>query len=188
MEFKNTKNRYSTLVIGLHWLMLLVLITVYACMELRGLVPKGSELRTNMKSLHYLLGLLVLALVMVRIGARVDAGAAPGIHPSIPKWQHIISRILHYALYVFMVLTPIIGWLTLSASGKPIVLFGMPIPSLVDANEILSHQLKELHEAMAAGGYFLIGLHATAGLFHHYVKRDNTLVRMLPGKTVEKNS
>ncbi len=29
-------------------------------------------------------------------------------------------------------------------------------------------------------GYFLIGLHAAAALFHHYVMRDNTLARMLP--------
>lgn len=58
MQFKNTQSRYSTLVIGLHWLMLLVLIAVYAFMELRGVAPKGSDLRANMKSLHYLLGLL----------------------------------------------------------------------------------------------------------------------------------
>lgn len=186
MEFNNTKSHYSTLIIGLHWLMLLVLITVYACMELRGFAPKGSDLRTNMKSLHFLLGLLVLALVMLRIGARLNAGDAPEIRPSIPKWQDKISRILHYSLYVFMVLTPILGWLILSASGKPIILFGLPIPSLVDANETVSHQFKELHEVIASAGYFLIGFHATAGLFHHYIKRDNTLVRMLPSKTIEK--
>jgi cytochrome b561 len=29
-------------------------------------------------------------------------------------------------------------------------------------------------------GYYLIGLHALAALFHHYVVRDNTLARMLP--------
>ena len=31
-------------------------------------------------------------------------------------------------------------------------------------------------------GYFLIGLHAAAALFHHYVTHDNTLSRMLPAK------
>ena len=29
-------------------------------------------------------------------------------------------------------------------------------------------------------GYWLIGLHAVAALFHHYLMRDNTLLRMLP--------
>lgn len=185
MQFKNTQSRYSTLVIALHWLMLFVLIAVYAFMELRGVAPKGSDLRANMKSLHYLLGLLILALVMLRIGARWAAGTAPDIQPPIPYWQDKLSQLLHYSLYAFMVVTPILGWLTLSADGKPIVLFGLPIPSLLDANESLSNQIKQLHETVASAGYFLIGLHAAAGLFHHYIQRDNTLVRMLPGSAVK---
>ncbi|WP_370300565.1 cytochrome b/b6 domain-containing protein, partial [Rheinheimera baltica] len=31
-------------------------------------------------------------------------------------------------------------------------------------------------------GYVLIGVHAVAALFHHYILRDTTLSRMLPGK------
>ncbi|MNJ81684.1 hypothetical protein D3C77_806060 [compost metagenome] len=44
-------------------------------------------------------------------------------------------------------------------------------------------QLKYWHELIGSTGYWLIGLHALAGLFHHYWVRDNTLVRMLPGRT-----
>lgn len=77
MELQNSRSRYSIMLIGLHWLTLLLLVVVYACMELRGLAPKGSDLRANMKSLHFLLGLCVLAVVIVRIGVRRNAGAAP---------------------------------------------------------------------------------------------------------------
>jgi len=45
----------------------------------------------------------------------------------------------------------------------------------------LSEQVKELHETVATIGYFLIGLHALAALYHHYVRKDDTLRRMLPG-------
>jgi cytochrome b561 len=31
-------------------------------------------------------------------------------------------------------------------------------------------------------GYYLVGLHAVAALVHHYVNRDDTLRRMLPGR------
>ena len=89
---------------------------------------------------------------------------------------------MHYALYAFMIVTPLLGWLTLSAAGKPINLFGVVVPALIGADESLSHQLKDFHEALATAGYFLIGLHAAAALVHHYVTRDNTLVRMLPGR------
>ena len=35
-----------------------------------------------------------------------------------------------------------------------------------------------MHEAVANLGYALIGLHAVAALYHHYMRHDNTLLRM----------
>ena len=52
MDIKNSEYRFSPLVIGLHWLTVILIIAVYASMELRGLAPKGA-LRDAMKSLHY---------------------------------------------------------------------------------------------------------------------------------------
>jgi superoxide oxidase len=180
MEWKNSTGQYSTWVIGLHWLMLLLLVAVCACMELRGFAVKGSDLRSTMKSLHFALGLSALALVMIRIVVRLSAGAAPAIRPPLPQWQEKAARLLQGLLYVYMVAAPILGWLTLSAAGEPIVLFGLTVPALVGANKSLSHNFEQLHEALATAGYFLIGLHAAAALAHHYVKRDNALVRILP--------
>ena len=181
MSIRNSEYRFSPFVIGLHWLTVLLIIAVYASMELRGLAPKGSSLRDAMKSSHYLLGLGVLAVVVIRIWVRIQAGAKPAIRPPMPRWQATLADAMHYALYIFILAMPLLGWLTLSAAGKPIILFGLPIPSLIDANVALSRQLKDVHEALATLGYVLIGLHAMAALLHHYVMRDNTLVRMLPG-------
>ncbi len=89
---------------------------------------------------------------------------------------------MHYALYGLMLGLPLIGWLVLSLGGKPIPFFGLELPALVTENKGLSKQVKEIHETIGTIGYYLIGLHAFAALFHHYVFRDNTLRRMLPGK------
>lgn len=180
MNVRNSEYRFSPLVIGLHWLTVLLIIAVYASMELRGLAPKGA-LRDAMKSLHYLLGLSVLVIVVIRIGVRIQAGVKPAIQPPMPRWQATLADVMHYALYSFMLAMPLLGWLTLSAAGKPIVLFGLPVPSLIGTDVALSRQLKDVHEALATLGYVLIGLHAMAALLHHYVMRDTTLVRMLPG-------
>ena len=182
MNIRNSEYRFSPLVIGLHWLTVLLIIAVYASMELRGVAPKGSALRDAMKSLHYLLGLSVLVIVVIRIGVRFQAGAKPAIQPPMPRWQATLADAMHYALYSFMLAMPLLGWLTLSAAGKPIVLFGLPIPSLIGTDVALSRQFKDVHEALATLGYVLIGLHAMAALLHHYVMRDNTVVRMLPGR------
>jgi len=182
MGIKNTDTRYGSLVITLHWLMLGVLALVYACMELRGWATKGSDLYNNMKALHFSLGLCVIGLVVLRLVVRLAAGRAPAVRPPMPRWQDVLARLMHYALYAFMLATPILGWLTLSAGGKPIPLFGLEMPALVGADKALADQVKALHETLATVGYFLVGLHAAAALAHHYLLRDNTLVRMLPGR------
>ena len=89
---------------------------------------------------------------------------------------------MHLALYVLMIGMPLLGWLLLNAEGKPAPFFGLELPLLVDKDPVLAERLEELHEFGAVAGYWLIGLHAAAGLFHHYFSRDNTLTRMLPGR------
>jgi len=77
---------------------------------------------------------------------------------------------------------PLGGWVLLSASGKPIPFFGLQLPALLGENKGLADLIKEIHETGGTVGYFLVGFHATAALFHHYIKRDDTLVRMLPAR------
>ena len=87
---------------------------------------------------------------------------------------------MHLALYAFMIGMPLLGWLAVSAKGDPVAFYGLQLPLLIGQDKGLSRSLKEVHEAIGTAGYFLIGLHAAAALLHHYVLRDNTLVRMLP--------
>jgi cytochrome b561 len=173
-------NKYGALSIGLHWLMLLLLAAVYASMELRDIFPKGSALRDAMKTWHYMLGLSVFALVWLRLAARLLT-PTPAITPALPPWQLRLSLAMHVALYLLMIIMPVLGWLLLSAGGKPIPFFGLELPALIAENKANADQIKEIHETFGTIGYVLIGLHATLALFHHYWLRDNTLKRMLPG-------
>lgn len=169
--------KYGTLTIGLHWLMLLLFIAIYALIEFRELYPKGSDIREGMKMLHFMLGLTVVAFVVLRLAARAFGPATPQIEPAPGNLQQLAAKAIHLALYVFMIVMPIGGWLLLSAAGKPIP-FGLP--PLIGLDKELAHTLKEAHEVIGNLGYALIGLHAVAALFHHYVIRDNTLRRILP--------
>jgi cytochrome b561 len=172
-------DRYGALSVGLHWFMLLLLVAVYACIELRELFPKGSEPREALKAWHFMLGLSVLSLVGLRLVARVMQ-PAPRIEPDPSTSQKLLAKLMHVMLYVLMIGMPIAGWLLLSAAGKPIPFFGLTLPALVDPSKSLADLIKEVHEVGGTVGYFLIGVHAAAALFHHYLKRDNTLRRMLP--------
>jgi cytochrome b561 len=42
--------------------------------------------------------------------------------------------------------------------------------------------VKEVHEWLANGLLAVAALHAAAALWHHFVRRDDVLTRMLPGR------
>jgi len=171
--------KYTKPLIYLHWIMLVVIVIAFAAMEFRGIFPKGSEERMLMKLVHYSAGFTVLALLGVRIFFRISR-QAPAIRPEPSKQTILMAKLMHLMLYIIMLLMPISGWLLLSAEGQPIFAFGLSVPSLIDQNNNLAHTVESVHETMAVIAYVLIGLHALFGLLHHYVKKDNTLQRMLP--------
>ena len=181
MNWRNSTDRYGSLSIGLHWLMLLLFVAVYGCIELRGYFPKGSDPREALKVWHFMLGLSVFVLAALRLLLHLTA-PVPRIEPDPPVWQKRSARLMHVALYALMIGMPLAGWLLLSAAGKPIPFFGLHLPALIGESKNLAGLIKEIHEIGGTVGYFLIGLHAAAALFHHYFIHDNTLRRMLPSR------
>ena len=171
--------RYGTASIMLHWAMLILLVAVYAAIEFREFFPKGSAPREAFKMWHFMLGLSVLGLVWLRIIARL-VWRPPPSPPGEPTWRQAVAGLTHLALYLFMIGMPIAGWLILSAEGETIPFFGIEAPALIGSNEAFAERIEELHELGGTIGYWLIGLHAAASLFHHFILRDRVLTRMLP--------
>lgn len=174
-------NHYNLLSIDLHWLTLALLVAVYALIELRGIYPKGSAAHEAMKTWHFMLGLTVFGIVAVRLLFRLIFRAPP-ITPAPPDWQRFLAKAMHSALYLFLIVMPLLGWLTLSAKGKVIPFFGLELPALIGPDKSLGGKLEDVHETIGTIGYYLIGLHVAAALFHHYVMGDDTVLRMLPRK------
>ncbi len=175
----NAEDRYGSLSITLHWLMLLLIAAVYACIELRVNFPRGSDPREALKTWHFMLGLGVLLLACVRLVVLLR-GTTPRIRPEPGVMSRRLARIGHIALYALMLGMPVAGWLILSAEGDPIPFFGIELPPLIGPNEALAERIEDIHKTAGTVGYWLIGLHAAAALYHHYIRRDNTLTRMLP--------
>lgn len=175
-------NRYGVALILLHWLTFLWLVAVYTLIELHEYFPKGSAAREWLKHWHFMLGLCILLLLAVRVVAR-RASAVPPIVPPLPGWQRVLARLMHATLYLFLLAMPLLGWLTLSAKGHVIPLFGLELPPLLAENKALARNLQDIHQTIGNIGFYLIGLHILAALFHHYVARDNVLRRMWIGQS-----
>lgn len=181
MNVASTRDRYSYLSIAMHWLMFLLLVAVYVCMEAHEYYPKGSDMRSALKSWHFTLGMTVFFLVWLRIGLRLSR-PTPAITPQPAAWQNLLAKLLHLALYAFMIGMPILGWLVLSGEGKAVPFYGIELPMLIAKNKELAENFEDIHKTIGELGYFLVGFHTLAALFHHYFLRDNTLTRMLPGR------
>ncbi|KAF1066670.1 MAG: Cytochrome b561 [Pseudomonas citronellolis] len=181
MNTSPVPRRYGSLSIALHWLMLILIAATYFCMEFRGNFPKGSETRALFSQWHFMLGLTVFVLVWLRLICRLIYPTPP-IVPQPPTWQMLLAKLAHVLLYGLMIFLPLAGWIIVSAAGKPVPFWGLEFPPLVAENPDLAKQVKWWHETIAVAGYWLIGLHAAGALFHHYIQRDNTLRRMLPGR------
>lgn len=173
-------DRYQSAVIVMHWLTLLLLIAVYTFIELKGYFPKKSPERDVMQAWHQLLGLTVFGVVLVRLLLRRVYDRTPVIVPIPPRWQQTTAKTMHVTLYVFLLIMPILGWFVLSAKGALDLPMGLHLMPLIAPDKPLARTLQDIHETIGNIGYYLIGLHALAALYHHYWMRDNTLRRMLP--------
>lgn len=173
--------RFGSARIALHWLVVLMMGAIYVGMECRGWFPKEYR-ATTVRILHYSFGITVLLLVPLRLALGAREGIPP-ISPPPPRWQEQAARLMHLALYLFMIGMPLLAWLSYSLRSKPVWFYGFDLPGLVpEADAILRKQLKLMtwHKRIAEAGYWLIGLHAAAALVHHHLMRDDTLTRMLP--------
>jgi cytochrome b561 len=179
MKLIKTKTRYGGLSLSLHWLMLVLIAALVTCISLSDSFPDGSDTQVLLKRWHFTLGLTVFVLAAVRLVAKLIS-PTPLIEPAIARWQDIMSKAVQALMYVLMFAMPILGWLALSAASKTIPFYGWQLPALIAENKGLAETIMGIHEAGAAALFTLVGLHAAAALYHHYVVRDNTLRRMLP--------
>lgn len=170
---------YNPLSKVLHWLIGLAIIAMLAMGFLMDFIPV-SPAKFQVYAVHKSLGLTILALVAVRYLWNLTT-PTPMLVPGTPRWQAWAAHATHAALYVAMVLMPVSGWLMSSAAGFPVEVWGLFVaPDLVPSDAALRHTYAELHELIAYTFLVLLPLHAGAALYHHVIKRDATLQRMLP--------
>ena len=101
----------------------------------------------------------------------------------MPAWQARGSRIAHAMLYGLMLAIPISGWIYSSATGVSVTYLGLvPLPNLVPKDRESARMLLLVHQTLNYTLAAVVTVHVAAALKHHFVDRDNTLARMLPGR------
>lgn len=174
-------SRYSAAQKVLHWTMA-VLIVVMVAVGLTMTNMGDGPLKNALYELHKSTGLLVLVLALIRVAVR-RTRSAPPLEP-MPEWQRMAAYTSHYSMYVLIVLVPLMGWIATSYCCKPVnflwtVPVSLPIPDAPTMEA--AKPLFLIHFTLAFILAAIVTIHVTAALHHHFVKRDRTLLRMLPG-------
>lgn len=169
---------YGRTAILLHWLVAVFLVLQFAAawtMEVEdGPGPAGA-----IANFHATLGVTIAILALVRLFNRVANPVAQ--LANIPIWQQRAAEAVHWALLLLLIAMPVAGILTALDEGADFVLFGViPLPQFAAPESALTEFGHEAHEIGATVFLILIGLHAAAALYHHFIRRDEVLKRMLP--------
>lgn len=184
-SFDAGTKRYSLTAIVLHWVLGAALLGIFAVGLYMTDLP-FSPTRLKLYNWHKWAGVTILVLSALRLLWRLThrPPALPGkISKAMPAWQHWAHHGTHHALYALFFLVPLIGWAYSSASGFPIVVFGvLPLPDFVPVDKVLAEMIKPFHELTAFALIGLAGLHIAAALKHQWIDRDGLINRMLPGR------
>jgi len=175
---RNTSSSYGLISKIFHWSISLLIISMLI-VGFTMTSMENSPDKWELYSMHKATGIVVLSLVSLRFLWRLS-NARLDLPTDLPLWQKVASRLTHYLLYVFMFLMPISGALMCILKGKEINVFSLfTIPALAEKNIPLAHFFNNIHGISAVVFAGLISLHIIAGLYHHFIRKDNILTRML---------
>lgn len=170
---------YSAVSKWVHWIVALCIL---------GLIPVGvimqkvgeGPLQDRLYDLHRSTGILVLALAVLRVAARIAYGVP---HPArtLTPLELAASTAAHRTLLILIFVMPIVGWLMMSAYGADVPIFGLfTLPRILPESEATYTALSWTHFALGLLMALVILAHVGGALMHALVKRDGVIQRMLP--------
>ena len=168
---------YTPLARALHWATAVLLLVLFGLgISMTRWVPDEQKIRVF--SWHEWAGITVFALTALRLVWRLTPRPPP---LDVPASEKIAAGIVYVAMYLILVAQPIVGWLMSTAFGFPVVYLGvLPLPAPVSEDRELAERLQGVHETLAFVLAALFAVHMAGVLYHHLVRRDAVLSRMLP--------
>jgi cytochrome b561 len=171
--------RYTATARVLHWITaagIVVMITLGVWMT--AFEPKDEAFKLRLYNIHESTGVTILALTVFRLLWRARHPPPP-IHPPLPPAMALAAHLNHAGLYAILLTMPIVGFLATNAWGFPLSWFGLvPIPSPIGRHEALAPVLSAIHFWMAIALGAMLAAHIAGAVYHHAVRRDDTLRRM----------
>jgi cytochrome b561 len=166
-----------------HWL---TAILIFAALLIGFTMVNWLAGYAALRVIHMSIGALILLVVVLRIANRFRH------HP--PAWPPTVGRLegkaviwLERALYGLLLAQPLVGWAMVSATGKPVPVFGvLPLPRIAPFNIDVYSVLRETHSVLAYLLVVVVAAHVSIVLTHSTVLGDGMLRRMTFGRRIRR--
>ncbi len=176
---RNTEASWGAVAKFLHW-SIAVLIFAQFALGWTAVTWRLSPTKLELFIWHKSIGLLILVLVLLRLLWRWS-NPVPRLPATLPAAERLAARASHAALYALMIAQPLSGWVINSAANIPFrVFWWFPLPALTAPDKALEETAKQVHFGLFIALAAIVAVHIAAALRHHYCKRNDVLVRMLP--------
>jgi cytochrome b561 len=182
MKLFSSSQHYGAIALSLHWATVL-LVAVAWLLGIFGDALPGKPAQAAGLFVHISAGLLVLLFTMLRLAWRgIDSSPDEDVaSTALSRWLLLAAKATHLALYLLLIVVPLVGIGVQFARGNALPVFGLlQIASPWVADRAFAHTVKEVHEWLSHALMLAAVLHAAAALLHHWVLHDRTLFRMLP--------
>jgi cytochrome b561 len=170
---------FDTLTITLHWITLLIVLSLFGSGLLYGQL-EGRSWASPLLQVHRSLGVTIWMLTLFRLLWRVTGARFPAFPTSITPLHQLGVRLSEYGLYALLLIQPATGLAHTILRGRPFEVFAWTVPPLVVRDAALVRVFHSAHEIGAWCLFALAGLHAAAALVHHFILRDDVLETMAP--------
>ena len=181
--------RYSAVAKSFHWTIAVLVLTDFALgISFSHFDPGDTLYFSSAYGMHMSIGMILLVLSVWCVVWRLTH-PYPALTPDMNTMWRLSAKAAHFLLYVYIIVVPLMGWAILSSRKRPAVLLG-PVhwPNIWFLADMARPQRAYYHDILLPAhiilsyvGICLVGLHVAAALYHHFLRRDDVLRRMLPG-------
>ena len=178
----NTPASWGSVSRWLHWILGAGIIGMIGYGWWMNHIPTRPD-RFFHRAIHAEIGYVVLFLTAIRLIWR-GVNPTPRLPEKAPRWEKLAARVSHGLLYLTTILVAMLGWAMAGASAQNYTdFFGLfAVPQFTSPDRDAAHVYGHRHIFFAYVLLALIVLHVAAAVWHHFVRRDRVVMRMVDGE------
>ena len=163
----------------LHWLSALLIFGLFALGYWMRTLDYYHPWYQQAPNLHKSFGIMLVLIMLIRMVWRFFT-RKPEHMTSHKAWELKLAHIIHWILYLGILLILITGYLIATSENRPIEVFELfNVPAVMAAFEEQEDIAGFIHEWAAYILMAFVGFHILGALKHHFIDKDKTLKRML---------